>query len=379
MATYQNRRVFYATQALGFAPMGSTTYIATHGAQTVGVNTNFTLEDIQEIGQISVYQLVEQIPEIEVNCEKVLDGYPPLICLATQQSPTASLVSRAAQRAMFAVSIYGDVQNSASGTPLSQVQVSGLYFQSSNYNFGTDQSLRESITLVGNNITWLSGGYTFTPTFTNLDSPFALAGSGGVQIRRDVIFYPILATGDPNSAREKSGTTDANGMLTAFLTILPREIEGISNSGTNDRDSTGQFTAHINGLTCGVNMNRDLILELGRKEPYFRFAQFPTQVNSSVTVISKIGNLINANELGLDGFGNNLNNQTMRIRVREGTFIDLGIKNKLQSATYGGGDTTGGQVTCTYSYLNYNDYTVTHPQDPSNANMGLGGGVVWPY
>ena len=379
MAVYQNRRIFYPTHAFGFAPLSSTSFIAVHGGQTLGVNTNFNLENIQEIGQVSIYQIVEQIPEIEVNCEKVLDGYAPLYCLATQQAAGATLIARSNQRAGMAVSIYGDVQSSASGTPLSQMFASGLYFSASNFTFGTDQSLRESLTLVGNNVTWISGGYTFTPTFTNLDSPLALAGSGGVQIRRDVIFYPILGSGDPNYAKEKSNSLDANGMVNAFLTILPREIEGISSSGTNDRDANGNFSAHVSNLACGVTINRDLILELGRKEPYFRFANFPVQVTASVSLTSKIGNIVNANELGLDGFGNNLVNQSMRIRIREGTFIDLGQKLKLQGVTYGGGDTTGGQVTSSYNYITYNDYTVTHPQDPSNANMGLGGSVVWPY
>lgn len=370
---YENRRIFYPTHAFGFAPLGSLTFISAHGAQTLGVNTNFTLENIQEIGQISVYQLVEQVPEIEVNTEKVIDGYPLLYHLATQGSPNATLVGRSNQRSMFAVSIYGDTQSSASGTPLEQMLVSGLYFSAVNYTFGTDQAFRENLTLVGNNIEWKSSSFDYTPTFTNADSPLALAGSGGVQIRRDIIFYPILGTGDPNRAKETSTSVDENGSLDAFLTILPSEVAGISTSGTNDRDSGGAFGAHITSLSCSVNVGRDAILELGRKEPYFRFANFPVEVTSEISIIAKVGNTINAVELGTDGFGNNLSNQSIRIRVREGTFINLGTKNKLRSVTYGGGDTTGGQVTCTYSYLTYNDFTVTHPEDPSRANC------AWPY
>ena len=368
---YNNRRIYFPTQLFGFAPMGSTDYIAAHGAQSVGINTNFTLENIQELGQISVYQIVEQVPEIEVTTEKVIDGYPPLYCLATQGAPNGSLAGRSNQRVMFALSIYEDIQSSASGTPLGQATTSGLYFSSVNYTFGTDQAFRESVSLVGNNIQWIDSGFTFTPNFVNDDSPLALAGSGGAQIRRDIIFSPCLGVSDPNRAKETAATLDVNGQLNAFLTILPPDIPGISSSGTNDTLSDGQFSAHITSLACGTQVGRDAILEIGRREPYFRFANFPVEVTTDIGINGQVGTFVNAIENGTDGFGNNLINRTIKIRVREGLFLDLGKKNKLRSVTYGGGDTTGGQVTCNYSYVNFNDFTVTHPQDPSN--------ITWPY
>jgi len=41
----------------------------------------------------------------------------------------------------------------------------------------------------------------------------------------------------------------------------------------------------------------------------------------------------------------------------------LGTKNKLASVNYGGGDAGGGNVTVTYSYTTFNDFTVMHPHD----------------
>ncbi len=368
-----NRRIFYATQLPGFAPLGSTTFTSAHGAQSIGINTNFTLEAVMELGQISIYQLVEMIPEIEVNAEKKLDGYPLLYHLCTQGSPGATLVGRSAQRTNMALSIYGDTQASASGTPVAEAFVSGLYWSSVNYSFSTDQTLTETISLVGNDITWLNSGFTYTPTFTNTDSPLALAGSGGVQIRRDIIFYPILGAGDPNFAKETTGALDVNGQVNAFLTILPPDINGISSSGTNDRTSDGNFKVHVQSINCGCSVGRTALLELGRKEPFFRFAEFPVEVNYDVTTLSLLGAQVNASELGTDGLGNNLTNRTCKIRVREGTFIDMGTKGKLRSVTYGNGDTGGGQVSTTYSFTTYDDFTVSHPQDPSIANC------PWPY
>ena len=368
-----NRRIFFATQALGFAPLGSTTFINLHGGQSAGINTNFTLEAVMELGQISIYQLVEQIPEIEFNAEKKLDGYPLLYHLMTQGSLAGTLVGRSAQRSNVALSIYGDTQSSASGTPVAQAFVSGLYWSSVNYSFSTDQTLTETISAVGNDITWLNSAFTYTPTYNNADTPFALAGSGGVQIRRDIIFYPILGAGDPNFAKETSSTLDVNGQLAAFLTILPPDVNGISSSGTNDRDSSGNFKTHVTQINAGCSVGRDALLELGRKEPYFRFANFPVEVNYDITTISLLGAQVNASELGLDGLGNNLVNRSCRIRVREGTYIDLGTKGKLSGVTYGGGGADGGQVTTTYSFRTFDDMTISHPSDPSIANC------PWPY
>ena len=36
----------------------------------------------------------------------------------------------------------------------------------------------------------------------------------------------------------------------------------------------------------------------------------------------------------------------------------MGGKNRLSSVSYGGGDAGGGNATCTYSYINYNDLDV---------------------
>ena len=49
-------RIFYAGQQLGFAQIGSNTFTAAHGVQSVGLNTTFNLEEVFELGQISLYE-----------------------------------------------------------------------------------------------------------------------------------------------------------------------------------------------------------------------------------------------------------------------------------------------------------------------------------
>jgi hypothetical protein len=370
------RRIFYATHAIGAAPLSSTNYAVIHGAQTAGVNTNYSLQNIQELGQVALYELIELIPEIEVTIEKVLDGYSPIYHLVTQGTTDGSLAGRSDQQAMIAMSVYGDTQSSASGTPVGQIEMSGMFWSQHSLSFPVDRPFMENCTLVGNNKINKTASPDFTPTFTNTDAPLALAGSGGVQIRNDMIFYPILNGAGYTGGLETVTTLDVNGQSNAFLTILPPDIPGISASGTNDINATtGDFGCHIQNITASVNAGRDAILELGRKYPYYRFMSFPVAVTCEISIIAtNVDNNI-ATEQGLDGLGDNLLNRTIKLRAREGSWLNLGTQNKCQSVSFGGGGADGGNSTLTYSYITYDQYYFAHPEDPSV----LLGNIPYPY
>jgi hypothetical protein len=306
--------------------------------------------------------------------EKVLDGNPLMFHLATQGVIDGSLVGRSNAQCMFAVSVYGDTQSAASGTPTSQIECSGLWFSQSGFTFTTDSTFKETLSAVGNNKANKTASPDYTPSFTNTDAPASLSGSGGVNFRKDMIFYPILGGSGYAAGLETGSTLDVNGQLNAFLTILPPDIPGISTSGTNNYVN-GDFQAHITSITCNVNAGRDSVLELGRRFPYFRFVNFPVAVNCEISVIASQTDPLTASEAGIDGQGNDIVNRTIKLRAREGTWINLGTTNKCQSVSYTGGNADGGNVTTTFSYITYNNYTVSHPSDPSNGS----GGVIWPY
>jgi hypothetical protein len=215
----------------------------------------------------------------------------------------------------------------------------------------------------------------FSGFFSGNDSPFALtAGSGGVQRRQDMIFYPI---GNGSPSAETSNTLDENGQVAAFLTILPPDVDGISSSGTNNRDSGGNFSSHLGDITVSATLGRDAINEQGRRGPYHRFVNFPVDVTTEINVTATKWDNVNAYAEGIyttgPNAGNNLINRSIRIRCREGLFLNLGTKNKLQSVTYTGGDTGGGNVTVKYTYQTQSHLDITHPRDPSAATC------PWPY
>lgn len=313
-----------------------------HGVQSVGVTTNFRLEQVFELGQITIYENIENIPDVEITMERVLDGYPLAYHQATRGATSASLTGRSNQKSHFVLSIFSDVQDAASGTPLSEMECSGTYVSRFGYRFPVEGNFTETMTLVGNNKVWRTSSFRSSGLFNNTDAPLSEAGSGGVNRREDLIMYP-LASGQ-------------------YYTKFPADIDGISSSGTNNA-TAGENAVHFQNVSVDCDLRREEIFELGRKLSYHRYVNFPVEVTSEFEVLSLRGDMVSATEDGVAGNGNNLTDRTIVIVAREGTVLDLGTRNKLQSVTEDGGDASGGNVTVKYSYSNFNDLTVLHPND----------------
>lgn len=354
-----NKRIYYAIQQVTLGPSGSQT--PAHGLQTVGITTNFNLEQVFEMGQLAIYQNIEGIPQIEVTLNKVLDGYPLLYVLATETGSDISntgltatapdLPGRQNARTDLRLSIYPDSQVSADGNPVAKgvVTCKGMYVSSVSYTFPVDGNFTEDVTLVGNDKIWADSGST-GQFADNDDVPLA---NSGVNRRQH---------------------------LSMAACRFPTEIPGINTSGVNTDAGAGNgFSTHFQNITVSVDLGREAIQELGSFAPYHRYVTFPVSVTSEFSVLATTGDGINATEQGyytatsISGTpsvaGNNvpvcqprfnLRDQTIYLETCEGTKIYLGTKNKLTSVNYTGGDTGGGNVTVTYSYQTFNDFVVAH-------------------
>ena len=360
-----NNRIFYACQAVAISNMGDDTLDTAnliHGLQSVGVTTNFNLEQAFELGQIEIYENIEGLPDVEVTLEKVLDGYPLIYHMATTgvtPQTGSGLVARSKQRCDLRLGIFGEnFNNVASATDVGgnaevEVYCSGMYISSVSYTIPVDGNATESVTLVGNNKRWLTSGNPLNKggepkmldgaiaSFNGNDKPLALtAGSGGIQRREDV----ILAS-----------------------SIFPVAIRGVSGSVVgNAVDANGQPRIHVQSMTISTDFAREDILELGRKGPYYRAPGFPIEVTCEIEAITASGDFVSAIEEGdpaLDGTesaGNNTAEETIFVVLRGGYSFDLGKKNRLSSVSYGGGDAGGGNVSCTYSYSTFNELDVLY-------------------
>ena len=359
---YANNRLYWACKAIGIATLGSTSPTLVHGAQSLGTTVSYGITPIFEIGQLSPYENVEDIPNVEITMEKVIDGYPLIYHLATRGASSTTLAGRSNQRCSVYVPIFRETRDAASGDAIIEMFASGMYLSSVQYTLPVEGQCTESVTLVGNNRVWaitnMSSIANNAPNMLNTDVPLAYAlSSGGVQMRENVNFTTTYVGRDANGQVSYANASH-------YATILPPDVAGISSSGTNDRNSDGNYRASIQNINVSANLNRDALYELGHKSAYFRPVGFPVEVSCDIEINAKSGDMVNVLEAGTTSDGGNLTNRSIRLHLQEGTFIDLGTKNKLNNISFGGGNAGGGIDTITYSFVTQNDFTVIHPQDP---------------
>lgn len=380
-----NNRILYSCQAVKIAQSGSIVGATgmVHGLQSIGMTTSFNLEQAFELGQIEIYENIEGTPDIEVTLEKVIDGYPLIYLMASTGvygTSASGLVARSKQRCDLSLGIFGEefdhvaAASDNSGNAEVEVRCTGMYISSVSYSLPVDGNCTESVTLVGNDKQWLTGAAANGITnmdvtlFDGNDDPMALAAG-------------------PNPAAPAAPTHTASGgiqrredVLMEFA-VLPKSIYGAGAAAYgNGFDSVLKTPKiHLQNVSISTDFSRDDVLELGRKTPYYRPANFPIEVSCEIEAIATSGDFVEASEVGdpelfrTRDSGNNTSEERIWIPLRCGVCLDLGGKNRLSSVSYGGGDATGGNVSNTYSYTNFNDFDVTQLGHNNVGVMGTGG------
>ena len=385
-ASNTNNRVFYATQAVAIGDQGATTVsdswgagdtalvgngklMVAHGLQSIGVNTNFNLEQIFELGQLSLYENYEEVPEIEVSFEKVLDGYSLIYHLGTVDATTPTLTGRGNARADVRMAVGLDTKDyMATGvnSGVAELYCSGMYISSVSYNLGTDGNFTESTTFVGNEKQWLT------------DSGILVTSSNGALANGLGSIFGNDKPGSANNSvlRRQNLVIGSTGGVSGLKTLVPDIIEG--GSGAAIAGYTGcKFIIegegpYIQSLSISCDLGRESINQLGKKAPYYRYVSFPVDVTCDIEVTATKGDNVNAYEEGYASAsggvaaGKNLKNHSIQIVLDDSTVFQLGGKNKLTSITYGGGDAGGGNATISYSFTNSNDFAVLHSGDPAS-------------
>ena len=329
-----NYRITYASNALAIKADGETVWTPIHGVQTAVVNTNFTQEQVYELGQLEPYENLETLPNIEVQVERVLDGEALLYHISTQNAPTNALIAKSKEKCDVAISIYNEEVEQSEGVPISTVICSGMYINSLTYNFPVNGNFTEQINYVGNDKVW------------------AYTGAGLVSIASGVF------GGDEPVDTVKRRQHVIMG-ASASGSVWPTEIQGISASGFNEY--TGEdLNAHIQDVSISINLGREDLLELGRRKPYYRYATTPVQVQTTIAVTT--GGNTPGDNINADSERDNLTNQRIVIYLTDGTVFDLGTKNKLSTVAFNAAP--AGQSTpanTQYTYTNFNIFTVTSP------------------
>ena len=297
-----SNRVFYASQGVSVGGVN------VQGAQSVGITTNFNLEQVFQLGQLDLYDNVSLDPEVEITMSKVLDGSPTIYNLATGGG---TIISNANDETQVIVGVGSDTESSLTST--SAVTCSGMFISSLSYQIGVDGNMTEDITFVGN--TKVATGSVTAPS-----------GLTGAVLRRQNV---KLATSS-----------------------LPTEVSG----------------KNIQTMSISADLGRESMYKLGTLKPFHRFVNFPLEVTCefevSVTAMESVAIQAATSECS----GITATNQPIKIvlcsaaAASGGTGIytfNLGSTNKLQSVSYTGGDTGGGNATATFSYVTYNTLDIT--------------------
>ena len=357
-----SKRIFWAVEALGVAGDKETLNTISDakfvpGVQSVGITTNFNLEQIFELGQLEIYQDLEEVPDIEITVEKVFDQFLSLYARCMDPNTGNLRVRNIAKDQNNQCDIFFSINDDGDEAvgdvnPDAVVHCSGMFVSSASFNFATDGYFTESITLVGNHKKWtVSPGDTMTGVPTSIAAPAApVQGLDTGEVKKRQNFY---------------------------FKEMPQSLSNLT-----------ALEAAISSASISVDFGREEMNVLGKRLPYHRYVTFPVEVTCEIEAyVTNIKKMAAVGLAGgrLDALPNkdNLTEEQIVIAVTDteaGDIItqggandlhifDLGSKNKVQSITWGGADTGGSNATITYSYRNFNK--LDYRYNGANGTAGL--------
>jgi len=249
-------------------------------------------------------------------------GAPTAITISGDQNNKCDIV----------FTINSDADDTAGdAAPIAQVWCSGMYCSSQSFSFGVDGNFTESTTLVGNHKKWNG--------------------------------TPGSITGVPNDAGVAAGDEPTAGLVAKrqkfFFNNIPAPLSALATA-----------EKAIQSVNISVDFGREEINALGTRLPYHRFVTFPVEVSCEIEAL-----VTDVADMKSDALPNadNTAATTIKCTVEDAAVasvdatgagsavhvFDLGTKNRVQSITWNGIDTGGGNASITYSYRNFNklDYT----------------------
>ena len=382
-----NYRTYWAIEAIGTEAEGLggtvTDVDFMQGVQSVGISTNFNLEQIFQLGQLEIYQDLEDIPDIEVTINRVIEGHTTLAY--------ARCINPAGWKAAGAGTVFGTSGETETTNVLTEVQnnkvdigfvvnndedgavgdndglvfawMSGMYVSSASFNFPSEGYFTEDITLVGNHQVWKDAGkmadvpVSKPPADEDLDV-------GEVRRRESLYFEDLPAP--------------------LGLKMMDNVTNGLSAAAGDIGDLA------IANLTVSVDFGREPMYRLGQRLPYHRYVTFPVEVTSEIEAyVTDVDDMIiNAypekNNVQKAAGDDGSSTHQLKFHIQDNAVtdpktagpagagadqaitrhtFDLGKNNYLQSVTWNGLSTDGTNATITYSYRNFNKLDIASKKD----------------
>ena len=324
-----NVRTFYACQAVQLGAVSGSdavnptqAWTTLDAVQSVGITTNFNLDPVYQLGDVQPGDLFEDIPDVEISLTKQIlsDG----ASIYKSMMGEGDLTDLADNRSAVRLLIYPDTVTKATGVPTTNCVIQPAYLSSITWNFPSDGPFTEEATIVGNNKVWDG---------------------------------TVLGVTDASPTENLTGVARRQ-MYNEVSSIVPTGI-----NTTNYAAASGGIpaSAKFQSISVSVDLGREEIFQLGERLPFTRYINFPVEVTTDFEVIHPNGDQVGASETEASCSNPKaLTDKRIVLTLCDGTSLDLGTKNKLNSVSTAGGDAGGDNVVYTYSYVNYSKLDYTH-------------------
>ena len=304
--------------------------------QSVGISTSLDYEQLFELGRLQIFNNIEGIPSVEITVERALAVNDSAItdidaCYAEGtlwNLAGGSVTAAGGKRFNLMMEISADDVLSRENF----VTCTGLYMNNYSLNFNLEGASTESATFVGNHIDW--------------DGTSAELTTAGVDISVFEAFGTKHKIAPFSGDSDVTGADDANQGGAAIITRQ------------HFTSAVGISLSRLQSATFSVSMDREDLLQLGGKTPFFKAANFPVETTLEVEYLAtKDSNGVDLNQAKLD-LGCDVGeatSSTTAIKVGDRTF-NFGSMN-WTGTNYSGGDAGGGNATIAYNYQGYNFHT----------------------
>ena len=317
-----NKRVFYATQAVlldtAGTALGASDVIK--GVQPVGINTTIDHRTIRDLGNPSPISILEGKPQVEASVERIIASVNDVIFPSSGGDLLADATHAKEYDMLLLVGEEAREQIDTSGASTqAELKLSYLQVSSVSYNFEVNGPFTESISFVGHNKEWST-----TRTFSS-------TGQLGFTHSGDV-------------ARRSDYNTSSS--------VMPSEVEGT-----------------IQGVSISFSLDRREVLDLGKRQGVssvsdsnkYKLLNIPVEIQTDITTVVKEKDF--SGDITAQSFTNAPASKQLKIVLTIGgsnlTF-DMGSENYLNDVSRSGGEAGGGgNVESTYSYVNYNSFSIS--------------------
>lgn len=266
------------------------------GAQSVGITTSFDLEPVFQLGQIKPVDILNISPNVEVTLTRAL----------TSQNATVwsgDFITNVGQANKTICIAIGDDTAPLLTSSSAQIFCTGAGISGVTYTFPVDGIFTEEVTFVAQH---------------------KQIGGCGIVVSEDTT--------------SKAKTRQHYGGGAPSL---------VTNAG------------NLTNITISTSVGRENLFKLGQYQSYHNYANLPAEVSVefevSATTVDGIA-LATAGSCS-SPTGGAFDEQNIVLNICGKTFTME--KCKLSNVSYGGGDTSGGNATITFSYTTYNSLTVS--------------------